>query len=53
MHTSHCTKANKLKNESSCQGIVMSFEKPVDLEDGRVVSQSLIFPELEFRLLLY
>ena len=39
MHTAHCTKDNKLKNESSCQGIVILFEKPVDQEDGRVVSQ--------------
>ena len=35
------------------QGIVISFRKPVDGEDGGLMSQRTILPELEFKLLLY
>ena len=45
--------ANKLRDEVLGQGIVTLFGKPADQEDGRLVSQSTILPELEFRLLIY
>ena len=35
------------------QGIVTLLEKPVDREDGRLVSQGTVLPELEFGFLLY
>ena len=45
--------ANKSRDELLGQGIETSFGKPADWEDGGLVSQRAIFPELEFRLLLY
>ena len=35
------------------QGIVTLFRKASDQEDGRLVSQTTIFPELELRLFSY
>ena len=35
------------------QGIVTLFRKPADQEDGGLVPQGTVLPELEFRLLLY
>ena len=47
------SQANKLRNELLGQGIATLFRKPADGEDGGLVSQRTIFPELEFRLLLH
>ena len=45
--------ANDLRDEVLRQGIVTLFGKPAQQGDGSLVSQRTIFPELEFRLLLY
>ena len=45
--------ANKSRDKLLGQGIVTLFEKPADQEDDGLVSQRTIFPELEFRPLLY
>ena len=45
--------ANKLRDELLGQGIMIFFGKLVGQEDGRLVSQRTIFPELGFRFLLY
>ena len=44
---------NKLRDEVLGQGIVTLFVKPADPEDGGLVFQRTIFPELEFQLFLY
>ena len=45
--------ANKLTHELLGQGIATLFGKPADQEDGGLVSQRTIFPDLEFKTLLY
>ena len=45
--------ANKSRDELFGQGIVTLFGKPADQEDGGLVSQRTILPELACRLLLY
>ena len=45
--------ASKSRDEVLGQGIEALFRKPADREDGRLVSQRTILPELEFRFLLY
>ena len=45
--------ANKSRDELWRQGRVTLLGKPADREDGGLVSQRTILPELEFRLLLY
>ena len=42
--------ANKLRDELLGQGIVILFWKPEDWEDGGLLSQRTILPELKFRL---
>ena len=44
--------ANKLRDELLGQGIVTWFRKPADQEEGGLVSQKIILPELEFMLFL-
>ena len=44
---------NKLRDGLLGPGIATLFIKPADQEDGGLVSQRTILPELEFRLLLY
>ena len=44
--------ASKSRDELLGPGIVTLFGKPADREDGGLVSQRTIFPELEFRPLL-
>lgn len=41
------------RDELLGQGIVILFGKPAVQEDGRLMCQRTIFPELEFRLLFY
>ena len=41
--------ANKLRDELLGQGIATLFRKPADWEDGGLVSQRTILPNLEFR----
>ena len=53
VHTSCCIIDSKLRDGLLGQRIVTLFRKPVDQEDGGLVSQRTIFPELEFRLILY
>ena len=45
--------ANKSRDKVLEQGIATLFGKPTDLDDGGLVSQRTILPELEFRLFLY
>lgn len=45
--------ANKSRDALLGQGIVISFKRPADQEDGRLMSQRTILPVLEFRPLLY
>ena len=45
--------ANKSRDELLAQGIATLFGKPAHGEDGGLVFQRTILPELEFRLLLY
>ena len=45
--------ANKSRDDLLGQGIKALFRKPADWEDGGPVSQRTIFPELDFRFLLY
>ena len=45
--------ASKSRDELLGQGIAILFEIPADREDGGLVSQRTILPELEFRPLLY
>ena len=42
--------ANTWRDESLGQGIATLFGKPVDQEDGKLLFQRTIVPELEFRL---
>ena len=44
---------NKSRDALLGQGIATLIEKPADREDGGLMSQRTILPELEFRLLLY
>ena len=44
---------NKSRDALLGQGIVTLFRKPANREDGGLVSQRTLLPELEFRLLLY
>lgn len=50
----YCSPHNRptSREELLGQGLVTLFGKPVDQEDGGLVSQWTIFPESEFRLLL-
>ena len=45
--------ADKSRDELLGQGIATLFRKPADGEDGGLMSQRSIWPELEFRRLLY
>ena len=45
--------ANKSRGELLGQGIATLFGKPANQEDGGLMSQRTILPELEFKLLLY
>ena len=45
--------ANKLRDELLGQGITILSGELLGQEDGRLVSQRTIFPELGFRFLLY
>ena len=45
--------ANQSRDQLLWQRITTSFRKPADREDGRLMSQRTILPELEFRLLLH
>lgn len=45
--------ANTLRNEVLGQTIATLFKKPEGGEDDRLVSERIVLPELEFRLLLY
>ena len=45
--------ANKLRDEVLGQGTATSFGKAADWEDGGLMFQRTLLPELEFRLLLY
>lgn len=44
---------NKLRDKVLGQAIVTLFTKPANRENGGLVSQRNILPELEFGLLLY
>lgn len=44
--------ANKLTDELLGQGIAAWFRKPADQEEGGLVSQKTILPELDFMLFL-
>ena len=45
--------ANTLRDEVLRQGVVTLFGKTEDQEDGEVLSQRTVLPELELRLFLY
>ena len=45
--------AGKSRDKALGQGAVTLFRKPADGEDGGLVSQRTIFPDLEFRTLLH
>ena len=45
--------ASELKFELLGWRIATLFRKPADWEDGRLVSQRIVFAELELRLLLH
>ena len=46
-------RANKSRDRLLGQGMTNLLRKPADREDGGLVSQRTIVPELELRLLLY